>query len=168
MTKIFLENFKVSLFSSKSQTYVYVYNNNHYCFIKIAKAVKLCIKNSNCVEILNSSVALTSKATNGLNSFLKQFYFYEHSKIKFAGKGYKIKKNSNKSIILLFNRAHITIAWWRNLFLKKHRKYKVYIRHSVLQKSMVDLLLNVRRVNFFTKKGLRTSKQILYKKKGKK
>ena len=46
-----------------------------------------------------------------VNKFLKQFSLNEFTKIKFTGKGYKIRKNSPKSMILLFNRAHISILW---------------------------------------------------------
>jgi hypothetical protein len=70
--------------------------------------------------------------------------------------------------VLLFNRAHITHLWWKNIFLKKLKKYKIYIKYTQINKKFFKTILNVRNINIFTKKGLRQSKQILYKKKGKK
>ena len=103
-----------------------------------------------------------------MNKFIKQFYLCNFTKIKFSGKGYKIKKNSKQSLILLFNRSHTTILWWKNTFIKKIKKYKLYIKYNNTNKTIIQTLLCIRPINIFTKKGLRTSRQILFKKKGKK
>ena len=79
----------------------------------------------------------------------------------------KIKKNSSRSMILLFNRSHITTMWWKNVVLKKLKKYKMYIKH-INNPEVVKLILKIRPINIFTKKGLRKSRQVLLKKKGKK
>jgi hypothetical protein len=68
----------------------------------------------------------------------------------------------------LFNRAHTTTLWWKNKVIKKLKKYKMYIKYNYVQKRIVSTILNVRPINIFTKKGLRKSRQILFKKKGKK
>jgi hypothetical protein len=44
----------------------------------------------------------------------------------------------------------------------------MYIKYNPINKKIIETLINVRPVNIFTKKGLRRSRQILYKKKGKK
>lgn len=44
----------------------------------------------------------------------------------------------------------------------------MYIKYTPINKKIVDTMVGVRPVNIFTKKGLRISRQILYKKKGKK
>jgi hypothetical protein len=103
-----LENFKVSIFFSKKSLYLYIYNQTYYCLIKVNKELKINFKNNKTIEVKNGEI---SKTINRVNLFLKQFYFYEFTKIKFTGKGYKIKKNTNKSIVLLFNRAHTTTLW---------------------------------------------------------
>jgi hypothetical protein len=103
-----------------------------------------------------------------MEKFLKQFNLCNFSKIKFTGKGYKIKKNTKSSLVLLFNRAHTTVIWWRGLFLKKLKKYKMYLRYTNKNKNIINTIINVRPINIFTKKGLRGTRQILLKKKGKK
>jgi hypothetical protein len=160
--KIFLENFKVSIFKKKKNIYIYIYNTTYFCLIKINSKIEFNIKSDKFMEIkLNNRI-------NDLSVFLEQFYLYKYAKIKFTGKGYKIKKNTRNSIILLFNRAHTTTLWWKNVFLKKLKKYKIYIRYNHINANIINTIINVRPSNIFTKKGLRKSRQILLKKKGKK
>lgn len=159
-----LENFNISIFKKKELTYLYVYNTNYYTLIKISKIIKINIRTKNLLELLNP----TNNNEISLKSFIKQFRLCEFTKIKFTGKGYKIKKNTKHSLILLFNRAHITTIWWKNIFVKKLKKYKVYIRYMNMNKNFINTLISVRPINIFTKKGLRKSRQILLKKKGKK
>lgn len=164
MKNIFLYNYKFTFFRNKLNTYLYIYNERYFLLIKFSKKSNLSIKNTNTVAINNAYADLFVKMDN----FLKQFHKSEYKKIKFTGKGYKIKKNTNKSIILLFNRAHITTIWWRNVNILKLKKYKMYVKYTKYNKEIVDKILGVRIVNIFTKKGLRLARQILYKKKGKK
>ncbi len=44
----------------------------------------------------------------------------------------------------------------------------MYIKYNPINKKIIDTIIGVRPVNIFTKKGLRTSRQVLFKKKGKK
>ena len=146
---------------------MYIYNNNYYLIIKIPKNVKLNLNGEMCMGLLyNNPHKQTTLCFMG--DFLRQFYICNFAKIKFTGKGYKIKKNSSKSLILLFNRAHITTVWWRNVFIKKLKKYKIYVKYTNKNKNLLNTILNTRPINIFTKKGLRKSRQILLKKKGKK
>jgi hypothetical protein len=71
-------------------------------------------------------------------------------------------------MVLLFNRAHTTTIWWKNIILKKLKKYKIYIKYNNRFENFIKTILNVRYINIFTKKGLRKSRQIVMKKKGKK
>jgi hypothetical protein len=108
-TKLQINNFKFSVFNSNKIIWLYLYNNNYSIFLKL--------NSDNRVKIISSITILLEKYSysNYINIFLqkytKQFYFYEYVKIKFSGKGYKIKKNGGKSMLLLFNRAHITQTW---------------------------------------------------------
>jgi hypothetical protein len=104
--KIFLENFKISIFKNKSSIYLYIYNNTYYTLLKVSKNIELKLKTDKYLELKhnNNGVVLYEK----IKFFLLQLYFYKFTKIKFTGKGYKIKKNTNKSMVLLFNRAHTT------------------------------------------------------------
>lgn len=163
-SKINLNGFNLSFFKSGDVIGVYIYNINFFCFLKFSKFFILKLKTSNTLEIRN----FTKSSERWISVYLKQFYINEFSKIKFTGKGYKIKKNSNKSLVLLFNRAHITTLWWNNIFLKKLKKYKFYINYNNINKDLILSILKIRPINIFTKKGLRQSRQILLKKKGKK
>ena len=157
-----LQNLGLSVFKKNKITYLYIYNINYCCLIKTNKTVK--VKNKQNVDIYNQK----KNELNLINSFIKQFNLCNSTKIKFTGKGYKIKKSSKESLILLFNRSHTTTLWWRNIFLKKLKKYKIYIKYNPLNKKIINTLINIRPVNIFTKKGLRNARQILLKKKGKK
>lgn len=159
---LIVKNFNISVLTKHKIIYIYIYNNNYYCFLKFTKNFKLKLKNNIFLEVTH----LIDLNFNQLNKYLKQFYFYKFIKIRFTGKGYKIKKNTFKSMVLLFNRAHITLLWWNNLFIKRLKKYKIYVRY--INTNVVKSVVNIRFINVFTKKGLRQSRQILLKKKGKK
>ncbi len=164
--KIFLENFKISIFKNKNTIYLYIYNNTYYTLLKISKKIELTLKTDKFLEIKHNNTESTLREK--IQFFLIQFYFYKFAKIKFTGKGYKIKKNTNKSMILLFNRAHTTTLWWKNTIIKKLKKYKIYIKYNNKFENLIKTVLDVRYINIFTKKGLRKSRQIIMKKKGKK
>ncbi len=157
-----LQNFNLSIFKKNTLTYLYIYNVNYFCFLKISNKIK--IKNKQIIEIYNQK----QSDLNDVSIFIKQFTLCDSSKIKFTGKGYKIKKNSKESLMLLFNKSHITTIWWKNIFVKKLKKYKIFIKYNPLNKKIIETILNIRPINIFTKKGLRKARQILYKKKGKK
>lgn len=159
-----LHGFNISIFKKNKLIYLYIYNNIYYSFIKIPQKIKLKLKTRLILEINDKQpVELTRVKT-----FLRQFTKCESLKIKFTGKGYKIKKNSKNSLMLLFNRSHITTIWWKNTFVKKLKKYKLFIKYTPINRKIVETILNIRSINIFTKKGLRKARQILYKKKGKK
>lgn len=159
-----LENYNLSIFKKESSIYLYLYNNNYYILLKISKQTKIKLITKNLIELSNTN---TNKKLS-IKNFIKQFYLCEYTKIKFAGKGYKIKKNTKNSFVLLFNRAHTTTIWWRDIFVKKLKKYKMYIKYTTANKNFIKTIIDVRPINIFTKKGLRQSRQILLKKKGKK
>lgn len=144
-------NYNYSMYLKNNYIYIYTYNKNITIIIKINNKIKNKNYNKDLVKI-----------------FLNQFCYIIYIKIKFTGKGYKIKKNTNKSMIFLFNRAHITNIWWKNIFLFKIKKYKIFLKIQNNNINIINNILNIRYINIFTKKGLRISKQILLKKKGKK
>lgn len=57
--------------------------------------------------LLLKKTPLTETKSSIKKNFFLQFQKHFLKKIKFSGKGYKIKKNTKSSLILLFNRAHI-------------------------------------------------------------
>ena len=107
---------------------------------------------------------------NGVNS-----YFYK--KINFSGKGYKIRKVHKtlkscvrKCLLFYFNKSHLNILYFFGFKIKKLKKTKLLVLttdHRNLN-SIVNLILDIKNFNPFTSKGLRLSRQIIYKKIGKK
>ena len=93
-----LQNFNFSLLKKENLTYLIIYNKNFYSIIRIRKKVK--ILNTLYLEL----IGIEATIIKSINEFLNQFYLCNFTKIKFTGKGYKIKKNSKQSIVLLFNR----------------------------------------------------------------
>lgn len=156
---ILLFNYNYSIFKKGNLSYLYIYNNNYTCVLKMKNNIKIFNK-------LNLIIK-TDGVGSIINNFIKQFYISNIVKVKFTGKGYKIKKNTNNNIQLLFNKAHITNVWYKNIILKKLKKYKILVRH-INGEGLIKKIINVRPVNIFTKKGLRLARQNVYKKKGKK
>ena len=103
-------NLKFSLFFSKNILWLYLYNKNYSILLKI-KNSSFKILSSQTIILNNRQESQQQTYPNNVKKYLKQIDVYIYVKIKFSGKGYKIKKNSNKSIVLLFNRAHITHLW---------------------------------------------------------
>ena len=125
--QIIPNNLDFSIFNINNINWIYLYNKKYSIFLKSKLDIKLIssqniiIKNTQ-FYIYNSEIFL--------QKYINQIINYNFVKIKFSGKGYKIKKNNNKHLLLLFNRAHITNLWWKNIFLKKLKKYKIYIKYT--------------------------------------
>lgn len=164
-TQIFLNNLNYSLFKKDKFFWLFIYNKNYSICFKINGLLDLKII-SNCIISLDKNYNYIYKKQ--LLSYIEQILKYHYVKIKFSGKGYKIKKNYSNNLNLLFNRAHITSLWWKNIILKKIKKYKIYIKYTPKNINFYKILLHIRNINIFTKRGLRESKQIILKKKGKK
>lgn len=162
-------NLNFSIFSLKKTIWLYLYNNKYSIIFKVNNQRKINVISSQTILIVNKERILDYINLNRIiYNYIKQINSFNFVKIKFSGKGYKIKKNNKNNLILLFNRAHITHLWWKNVILKKLKKYKLYLRYTQNNTEIIKTITNIRNINIFTKKGLRKSKQILFKKKGKK
>ena len=112
---IFTQYNNISIFKRKGVVYVYVYNKYYCCVLQInIKIQSIVLVNSSCIKLTDVTKNLYSKTkhthlSKTITLFLTQFNLLNYMKVKFTGKGYKIRKNSTQSLIFLFNRAHITI-----------------------------------------------------------
>ena len=101
-------------------------------------------------------------------SKINNYYFY---KIKFKGKGYKLGfYKKKKTINFFFGKSHKSVFVYKNIYIKKINKYKFILLNnniSTLKKISVNVI-NIKKINFYTGRGLRLSKQIILKRKGKK
>lgn len=88
---------------------MYIYLGKIFLILIFPDLCKVELLGSNGIAVPNYSAESCSGFR--LSSYLRQLYWYEFAKIKFRGKGYKIRKSSCKSIFLQFNRAHITTLW---------------------------------------------------------
>lgn len=96
------------------------------------------------------------------------FFF---KKIKFKGKGFRIKFFKKIKIIkFFFGKSHKTFIFLKNINKKKINKYKFYIIGINKQKilKIVEKILKIKKINIYTLRGLRKNRQIIFKRKGKK
>lgn len=112
-----------------------------------------------------------SYSFNEVNKYLKTFEIYFFVKIKFKGKGFKIKFNKKLKLIkFYFGRSHITFFKLKKIKLKKITKYKFLLKSlniTKLKKS-ASKITYIKPVNLYTLRGIRVSRQFISKRKGKK
>lgn len=119
----------------------------------------------NFVYSSNYTKTFWSKLNLIFHSFTKIFF----KKLKFKGKGYYIYKNKRNTIALQFNYSHIK----RLYFYFTHIKFltKTSLVLFGLDPQTLSLAANrfkkTRSINIFTGKGVRLTKQIIYRKTGK-
>lgn len=147
---------------------VVLFYKNYYVLFKGNENIKLMS------VLLRSVILFFSKFTykyfflisSYLSVILKVLFIFLFSKIKFQGKGYYLYKNKRLSLGLQFNYSH---------------KLNLYINSSLIKnfskRSWIFFGLNIREVlfflkgfksrrpiNVFTLRGIRFTKQIIYKK----
>ena len=156
--------------------YIIVYNKTTGTYIKYKfdlnvnifyfKNLKYLIVELNFFNYNNKKILNTL-----LNKQIKSIDFYFVKKIVFFGKGFKIKKSEQKNTLsLFFNKSHINFITWNNIIVKKLKKTKIILcssNYKYIDKS-ADSIIKNRKLNIFTKKGLRLSRQLIFKKVGKK
>lgn len=170
MTKlnICLYNYSIILIK-KNKNYIYIYNKIFY-FTVITKANINIEENSNSIIIENfDSKKKKELEKKIIETFIRTWSSYFFQKIKFTGKGYKIKKKK-KSIKFFFGRSHLTTIFFKKINIKRLTKYKLFFFTKKYEtvKFISSLIKKVRKINIYTKRGLRFSRQKIYKKTGKK
>jgi ribosomal protein L6P/L9E len=149
---------------------LYLYNNYYFFKLTVNKNEILLNKNTNAIKIksLNLKKYLIK---NNLIIFLKSIDSYFFLKIKFKGKGYKI--NFYKKIKLMkffFGASHTQIMFIKKIILKKLSKYKFILKsvNPINLKQVGKKIIFIRKINPYTLRGIRLSKSILIKRKGRK
>lgn len=92
----------------------------------------------------------------------------QFEKLTFLGRGYKIRKKKNL-LFPYFNKAHLNVFLLMTIIAKKIRKNKIilYTNSYSTLRSYSRLFVHLKKLNIYTKKGLRTATQPYIKKKGK-
>lgn len=170
MTKlnICIYNYSVILIK-KNKNYIYIYNKIFY-FTIVTKFNINVEENTNSIIIENFDSRKKKELEKKIiGTFIKTWSVYFFQKIKFTGKGYKIKKKK-KSIKFFFGRSHLTTIFFKKINIRRLTKYKLFFFTKKYEtvKFINSLINKIRKINIYTKRGLRFSRQKIYKKTGKK
>lgn len=166
--------FEILLLKKNNKLIVNLYNNNYKFnfFLNLKKSFFFINKFNNIIKITHKNIYNNQNLTNTtLNNFLKFINIYKFIKIKFKGKGFKIGFYKNKNIMnFFFGASHINTFLIKNTIIKKINKYKFILKSNNIVE-LINLsknIINIRKINFYTLRGLRNSRQMLIKRKGRK
>lgn len=175
ITLLLNNNLNFIFLKKENYKYIIIYNKLTSIYIKYKFDSNVNIsylKNLKCIliELNFFKIDKINNLSLFLNKQVKSINFYFIKKIIFFGKGFKIKKNKKEVLNLFFNKSHLSFFIWNNLILKKLKKTKLIVCSSNFIKFdlICNKIVNVRKLNIFTKKGLRLSRQLIFKKVGKK
>ena len=167
-------NWNFVLFQKKNCSFfsLYMYNLNYSFTLPFLKKF-LYFK----YDSLTNTIVLNFYFKNNFFSLFWSYFkivFFSFSKIffkklKFKGKGYYIYKNIRNTIALQFGYSHMMYIYSFFVTVKFITKTTILMfgtnYSDILNKSYS--LLNIKKINIFTGKGIRFSRQIIYKKTGK-
>lgn len=162
-------NLNYSIIAKNKINNIYIYNNIYYFSITLKQNKLFINRNTNTIKILDFKFNSLNELLNyELKNFLFSWDNIYFNKIKFTGKGFKFKKKEN-NLFLFFNRAHKCFFIGTNIILIRLSKNKVILLKNNIKHLIYDsnLIRNIRSNNIFTKRGLRFSRQIILKKRGK-
>lgn len=131
-------------------------------------------KNSNCISFEKFSIKKNLiMAGNKLNKLLFNINNFFFEKVKFKGKGFRVRfKRKNEILKFTFGHSHINYIFINNAStkIKKLGKYKYVLKCKEYAKLHLILktICSVKPINIYTKRGIRTGRQVIYKRKGKK
>jgi len=166
-----LKSLNVTLVKKNGKKFIILYSQTYFNKYFVNNDINIYFNKSCRTLVLKSTMYLKStnvlETTINYNNYTMVNYFQK--KIYFSGKSYKIKKNKS-SLSLEFNKSHLELFTWHNSFLKKLKKNKIILKCSNLNNldKAYQNLINVRKVNPFTQRGLRGNRCTLMKKIGKK
>ena len=105
---------------------------------------------------------------NLINNLLIDWLIIFNFKVKFSGKGYKLIKQSN-CLNLYLNTSHKQwVFFFETISIKLHKQKFLFLNKNFnkLLFILVDLI-KTRPINIYTKRGLRSNKQRVLRKVGK-
>lgn len=119
-----------------------------------------------CFKYVNNFFALYwGSLIRIFTSFNKQFF----RKLKFRGKGFYIYKNKRNTVAMQFGFSHRVRVYSYFLFVKFLSKTSVFLYglHTPNLTTHAYKIQRIRPISIFTGKGIRFTRQIIYKKTGK-
>lgn len=159
------------LIKIKEKPYIYIYNKNFFFFFSLINKKKIYLnKSTNSITIILPYPSTKMIFQKYLDNLLYSWVNFFFKKIKFTGKGYKIVYlKKKKKLKLKFNRAHRTSLFLQKIWIKKFKKKIIfYYNNHYLLSETLKKVQNVRTANLYTKRGLKLTRQIFYKKFSKK
>lgn len=157
--------------NNKNDLTIILYNSIYsITILNIKKKIRIDLE-SYSIQINKTNDEKNNLYFKQTDKFLKTFEFYFFIKIKFKGKGFKIKFNKKLKIIkFYFGRSHITVFKLKKIKLKKVTKYKFILKSLNLWKLKTNSIkiTKIKPINVYTLRGIRLSKQSISKRKGKK
>ena len=150
----------------------YLFSKSYYFFLTISTKF-LSVSYDKPASCLNF---LFFYKNNFYNLFFKTFtnVFFQFSriffrKLKFKGKGYYIYKNIRNTIALQFGYSHLFYLYSYFINVKFMTKTSILVFGLNIPNITASSksLFKIKPINIFTGKGIRFSKQIIYKKTGK-
>lgn len=166
MIKIFLP--KTINFLYLNCNYIYIYNLNNFILINSNNYNIFFNKYLNILKFQKITINKKIRNKNIFNNFLFTWDNFFFSKIYFLGKGFKLKKFEN-NLFFNFNYSHTKFIINNKTLIKKIQKNKILIFSKDLSYLILfsNLIRKIRKISPYTKRGLRLSKQIIYKKRNK-
>lgn len=151
-----------------------MYNMQKKIKIPVPKGNNYIDINTNCIcfnnEIVKNNVQNILTKISRLLFILTNTFF---NKIKFKGKGFRVRfKKKTKILKFTFGHSHINYVFIndKKLKIKRLGKYKYIIKSKqILQMNiLLKNICSIKPTNMYTKRGIRLSRQVVYKRKGKK
>lgn len=161
-----------SFLKIKTHHLMYLYSNFYFFFLPLYKNISLIHWSASTKTLIlknlflnNFFVIYWTILKNLFYSFSKVFF----KKLKFKGKGYYIYKNIRNTVAPQFGYSHMIRMYGFFISLKFITKTIIFVyginKYDILV--MSKNILSKRPYNIFTGKGVRFSRQIIYKKTGK-
>ncbi len=166
--KSLTENSKLFQLTTK----LYIYSNDYFFIIPFFKNFKLLNYDKNSNSIFFKFSFINNYYAIFWNYFKLVFYSFSKiffKKLKFKGKGYYVYKNNRNTFALQFGYSHLYYLYSFFTSVKFLTKTTILIfglNFYDINKSSFNFF-NIKKINIFTGRGIRFSRQIIYRKTGK-
>lgn len=167
-----LWNFSIFKSICKNSFFIFFYSKNYFFFLPINSSLTSFKVNKN-----SSSISFLYFYKNiffftFFSYFKKIFYIFTKiffKKLKFKGKGYYIYKTKRNTIAFQFGYSHIRRVFFFFNYVKFLSKTSILmfgLNPNTLSQAGISFK-KIRPINIFTGKGVRFTRQIIYRKTGK-
>jgi ribosomal protein L6P/L9E len=163
-----------NIFITKKNKLNFLYNYNLFFFGNFEvqnKNMTYFDKTTNTTIKNNKLLKYNYKNKNRkMKLFLTGISYFFIKKIRFTGKGYRIKKSKRGSFKFYFGHSHNTYFFSGGLSARRNKKHRLTMFSNNLKKmnTVAKRLSNIKQINIYTKRGLRCKRQLIFKRLGKK